>query len=86
MHHLPFDLLDWVVVFEKWIYRPHPRFGESATVWRANQPWTPKDERNYGRELRGFLQRATVTKKQSKKGSVQEDVLVQKERYNVSQS
>lgn len=83
VHHLPFDLLDWVVVFEKWIYRPHPRFGESATVWRANQPWTPKDERNYGRELRGFLQRATVTKKQSKKGSVQEDVLVQKERYNV---
>lgn len=83
VHHLPFDLLDWVVVFDKWIYRPHPRFGESATIWPANKPWTPKDERNYGRELRGFLQRAVTTKKQSKKGSVQEDVLVVKERYNV---
>ena len=83
VHHLPFDLLDWVVVFDKWIYRPHPRFGEAATIWRADQPWTPKDERNYGRELRGFLQRTVATKKQGKKGSVQEDVLVVKERYNV---
>lgn len=83
VHHLPFDLLDWVVVFDKWIYRPHPRFGEAATIWRADQPWTPKDERNYGRELRGFLQRTVATKKQGKKGSVQEDVLIVKERYNV---
>lgn len=83
VHHLPFDLLDWIVVFDKWIYRPHPRFGEAATVWHADQPWTPKDERNYGRELRGFLQRATATKKQGKKGAVQEDVLIEKERYNV---
>ncbi|RLT08423.1 MAG: hypothetical protein DWI21_07945 [Planctomycetota bacterium] len=83
VHHLPFDLLDWVVVFDKWIYRPHPRAGEAATIWRADQPWTPKDERNYGRELRGFLQRTVATKKQGKKGSVQEDVLVVKERYNV---
>jgi hypothetical protein len=82
VHHLPFELRDWIVVFEKWIYRPHPRLGEAATVWRADEPWTPKDERNYGRELRGFLQRATATKKQGKKGSVQEDVLIEKERYN----
>ncbi len=82
VHHLPFDLLDWVVVIDKWIYRPHPRFGEAATIWRAGQPWTPKDERNYGRELRGFLQRTTATKKHGKNGSVQEDVLVEKERYN----
>lgn len=83
VHHLPFDLLDWVVVFDKWIYRPHPRFGEAATIWRADQPWTPKDERNYGRELRGFLQRANVTRVEAKKGSVKEDVLLVKERYNV---
>lgn len=82
VHHLPFELHDWVVVFEKWIYRPHPRFGEAGTIWRAGQTWTPKDERNYGRELRGFLQRATVSRKLAKKGSVQEDVLVEKERYN----
>lgn len=82
VHHLPFELCDWIVVFEKWIYRPHPKFGEAATIWRAGQTWTPKDERNYGRELRGFLQRATISKKQAKKGTVQEDVLVEKERYN----
>ncbi len=82
VHHLPFDLLDWIVVIDKWIYRPHPRFGEAATIWRADQPWTPKDERNYGRELRGFLQRATVTKVEGKKGSVKEDALLKKERYN----
>ena len=76
------SLLDWVVVFEKWIYRPHPRSGEAATIWPADRPWTPKDERNYGRELRGFLQRTTATKKQGKKGAVQEDVLIEKERYN----
>lgn len=82
VHHLPFELRDWIVVFEKWIYRPHPRFGESATRWPAKQPWTPKDERNYGRELRGFLTRTTATKKQAKKGVVSEDVLVEQERYN----
>lgn len=82
VHHLPFELHDWVIVFDKWIYRPHPRFGAAATVWPAGQTWTPKDERSYGRELRGFLQRTTATKKQSKKGSVQEDVLIEKERYN----
>ncbi len=82
VHHLPFELRDWVIVYERWIYRPHPRLGEAATVWQPNQPWTPKDDRNYGRELRGFLQRTTATKKQSKKGSVSEDVLVEKERYN----
>lgn len=82
VHHLPFDLHDWVVVFEKWVYRPHPRFGDAATVWPAGKAWTPKDEQTYGRELRGFLQRAIATKKQGKKGTVQEDVLVEKERYN----
>ena len=83
VHHLPFDLLDWVVVFDKWIIRPHPRAGEEAKIWRAGQTWTPKDESNYGRELRGFLQRTVATKKQNKKGSAQEDVLIVKERYNV---
>ena len=82
LHHLPFDLHDWVIVFDKWIYRPHPKFGEAATVWPPDQPWTPKDDRNYGRELRGFLQRTTWTKSQSKKGAVSEDVLKEKERYN----
>ena len=82
VHHLPFDLHDWIIVFDKWIYRPHPKFGEAATVWAANHPWTPKDDCNYGRELRGFLQRTTATKKQSKKGSTLEDVLIEKERYN----
>ncbi len=82
LHHLPFELRDWVIVFDKWIYYPHPRLGEAATVWPANQPWTPKDDRNYGRELRGFLQRVTATRKQSKKGSTLEDVLIEKERYN----
>ena len=82
VHHLPFDLLDWVVVFDKWIIRPHPRAGEEAKIWRAGQTWTPKDESNYGRELRGFLQRTVATKKQNKKGSAQEDVLIVKERYN----
>lgn len=82
VHRLPFDLHDWIVVFEKWVYRPHPRLGEDATIWRAGEPWNPKDERNYGRELRGFLQRVTATKLEAKKGSTQEDVLVEKERYN----
>ena len=82
VHHLPFDLLDWVVVFDKWIYRPRPRAGEEPPPWPAGKAWTPKDERNYGRELRGFLQRAIATKRESKKGAVQEDVLILKERYN----
>lgn len=82
VHRLPFELRDWVIVYEKWIYRPHPRLGDAATVWPPNQPWTPKDDRNYGRELRGFLQRTTATKKQSKKGTTSEDVLIEKERYN----
>ena len=82
VHHLPFELRDWIIVFDKWIYRPHPRLGESATAWPPDQPWTPKDDRNYARELRGFLQRATATKKETKKGSVSEDVLIKKERYN----
>ncbi len=82
VHHLPFELLDWIVVYEKWIYYPHPKLGEAATKWPAEKPWTPKDERNYGRELRGFLTRTTATKRLAKKGAVQEDVLVQQERYN----
>ncbi len=82
VHNLPFDLLDWVVVIDKWIYRPRPRAGEEPPPWPAGQVWTPRDDRNYGRELRGFLQRATATKKQAKKGAVQEDVLIEKERYN----
>ena len=82
VHHLPFELRDWIVVYEKWIYYPHPKLGEAATIWLADQPWTPKDERNYGRELRGFLTRTTVTKRLAKKGKVQEDVLVEQERYD----
>ncbi len=82
VHHLPFELRDWIVVYEKWIFYPHPKLGEAATIWPADQPWTPKDERNYGRELRGFLTRTTVTKRLAKKGKVQEDVLVEQERYN----
>lgn len=82
VHHLPFELHDWIVVYEKWIYYPHPKLGKAATHWPADQPWTPKDERNYGRELRGFLTRTTATKRLAKKGTVQEDVLVQQERYN----
>jgi hypothetical protein len=81
-HHLPFELRDWIVVYEKWIFYPHPKLGEAATIWRADQPWTPKDDRNYGRELRGFLTRITVTKRNAKKGKVQEDVLVEQERYD----
>lgn len=82
VHHLPFELRDWIVVYEKWIYRPHPKFGEAATKWPADQPWTPGDERNYGRELRGFLTRTTATKRLAKKGATQEDVLVEQERYD----
>lgn len=82
VHHLPFELRDWIVVYEKWVYRPHPKFGESATKWLADQPWTPSDERNYGRELRGFLTRTTATKRLAKKGATQEDVLVEQERYD----
>ncbi|MBC7820258.1 MAG: hypothetical protein IAG10_25520 [Planctomycetaceae bacterium] len=82
VHHLPFELHDWIVVYEKWVYRPHPKLGEAATKWPADQPWTPGDERNYGRELRGFLTRTTATKRLAKKGSAQEDVLVEQERYN----
>ena len=82
VHHLPFELRDWIVVFEKWVYRPHPKFGEAATKWPADQPWTPGDERNYARELRGFLTRTTPTKRLAKKGAVQEDVLVEQERYD----
>lgn len=82
VHHLPFELQDWIVVYDKWIYRPHPKLGEAATKWPAEQPWTPGDERNYGRELRGFLTRTTATKLLAKKGTAQEDVLVKQERYD----
>jgi hypothetical protein len=82
VHHLPFVLQDWIIVFEKWVYYPHPKQGEPATRWPADDLWTPKDERNYGRELRGFLTRTTATKRLSKKGVVSEDVLVEQERYN----
>ncbi len=82
VHHLPFELRDWIVVYEKWIYYPHPKFGEAATIWLADQPWTPKDERNYGRELRGYLTRTTVTKRLARAGKIQEDVLVEQERYD----
>ena len=82
VHHLPFELRDWIVVYEKWVYRPHPKVGAAATKWPADQPWTPGDERNYARELRGFLIRTTATKRLAKKGAVQEDVLEEQERYN----
>jgi hypothetical protein len=82
VHHFPFELHDWIVVHEKWIYRPHPKFGEAATIWPADQTWTPADDRNYGRELKGFLTRTTTTKRHAKKGVVQEDVLVSQERYD----
>jgi hypothetical protein len=82
VHHLPFELTDWLVAFENWVYLPHPKAGESARVWPAGQTWTPVDERHYGRVLSGFLTRTTATKRRDNKGTLKEDVLVEQERYN----
>lgn len=82
VHHLPFELTDWLVAFENWVYLPHPKAGDSAKIWPAGQTWTPTDARHYGRVLQGFLTRTTATKRRDNKGTLKEDVLVEQERYN----
>ncbi len=84
IHRLPFTFTDWIVAFENWIFRPHPKQGDEATKWAPNQPWDPNSSMVHKREMRGFLTRTKATKIQAKRGVVSEDILIEQERYNTT--